>query len=307
MQRVFYFAALKEIGCDHWCALYRPQGCHQDDNQKIANMNTMEFQLKGKLVDFNLTEVIQFLNMNHKSGELAIHDASHMQIGSMFLLAGELVHASMNDSHGLTAFNRNLHLAEGYFVFLADRQTPAQSIEMSTQVLLMEAHVRNDERRQLQGQLPHAETILTLANEVASVPSLNTSEWKTISFVNGRRTISRICRKFGDELGALWALHGLYSKGLVVPVAAESPFFPLTPLVLHASQVSEERPYPPRLRTNLLLKAIDGRTTLKHLADGLKMDFRELNEDIRLLLELKWISFNAEDERVWNLYWQDPH
>lgn len=271
-------------------------------------MNTMEFQLKGKLVDFNLTEVIQFLNMNRKSGELAIYDSAHAQVGSMFLLAGELVHASMNGSHGLTAFDRILHLAEGYFVFLADKQTPAQSIEMPTQVLLMEAHVRHDQRLQLQGQLPHVDTILTLVNDVASVPALNTSEWKALSLVNGRRSIARICQKIGDELGALWALHALLSKGLVVPVvAAESPLCPLTPLLLHASMVSEERPYPPRLRTNLLLKAIDGRTTLKQLADSLKMDFRELNEDIRLLLELKWISFNAEDERVWNLYWQDPH
>jgi hypothetical protein len=35
------------------------------------------------------------------------------------------------------------------------------------------------------------------------------------------------------------------------------------------------------------------------------MDSPELIEDIRLLLELKWISFNAEDERIWNHYWQD--
>ncbi|MBN2400737.1 MAG: DUF4388 domain-containing protein [Candidatus Aminicenantes bacterium] len=270
-------------------------------------MNTMEFQLKGKLVDFNLTEVIQFLSMNRKSGELAIHDSAHDKVGSLFLLEGELVHATMNGSIGTTAFDRILHLADGYFIFLAELRTESRSIKQSIQVLLMEAHTRNDERRQLQGQLPHADTILTLANEVACVPSLNTSEWKALSFVNGRRSIARICLKFGDELGALWALHGLYSKGLVVPVAAESPLFPLTPLVLHASVVSEERPYPPRLRTNLLLKAIDGRTTLKRLADGLKMDFLELNEDIRLLVELKWISFNAEDERIWNLYWQDPH
>jgi hypothetical protein len=267
----------------------------------------MEFQLKGKLADFDLTEVIQFLNLNRKSGELAIHNSGHDLLGSLFMLDGELVHACFNGSHGLTAFDRILHLAEGYFIFLADKQAPARSIEMPIQILLMEAHVRQDELRHLLNELPIPETFLTLVSDIASVPPLNTSEWKVLSLVNGRRTISRISQKSGDELGALRALHALIAKGLVAPMATESPLFPLIPSFQSSSAISAERPYPPRLRTNLLLKAIDGRRSLKQLADCLKVEFPELIEDIRLLLELKWISFNAEDEHVWFLYCQDPH
>jgi hypothetical protein len=245
--------------------------------------------------------------MNRKSGELAIHNHAHEKAGSLFMISGELIHASMNGSSGLAAFDRILHLADGYFVFLAEQKTESRSIEMPIQVLLMEAHVRQDERLQLQSELPAAETVLTMASDVGSVPPLNTCEWKALSLINGRRTIARICQKFGDELGALRALHALIVKGLVAPMVLESPLFPLTPHPQSAAAVSEDRPYPPRLRTNLLLKAIDGRTSLKQLAASMKMDVPELIEDVRLLLELKWVLFNAKDEQIWSHYWQESH
>jgi hypothetical protein len=201
---------------------HSPAAYSQDSGWKVAKMNTMEFQLKGKLVDFNLTEVIQFLGMNRKSGELAIHNSAHDKVGSLFFLEGELVHASMNGNSGMAAFDRILHLTNGYFIFLAELRTESRSIKQSIQVLLMEAHTRNDERLQLQGELPAADTVLTLANDIASVPPLNTCEWKALSFVNGRRSIARICQKFGDELGALWALHGLY-RVAALPAHSPSP------------------------------------------------------------------------------------
>lgn len=269
-------------------------------------MKNTEFQLRGKLVDFRLTEVVQFLHMNRKTGELAIYGDDNAPLGSVFLIQGELVHASLNDISGVTAFDQIMVLDRGYFIFLAERISQNLTIERPVEVLLMEAHVRHDELSRFRAELPPPETILSIVNDLESVPSLNTGEWKILSLVNGQRTIGRISQKTGDEHAALAALHSLLAKGLVVAQTSEAPIQFLSPQPVPATSMSGERMYPPRLRTNLLLKAIDGRTTMKQLAGGLKMEMAELAEDIRLLLDLKWISFNADEEKLWLNYCQDP-
>ncbi len=270
-------------------------------------MKNAEFQLRGKLVDFRLPEVVQFLHMNRKTGELSIYADDHAQLGSVFLIQGELVHANLKDINGTDAFNQIMMLDRGYFIFLAGRISQNLTIERPLEALLMETHIRHDELSRYRAELPPSETILSIVNNLESVPSVNTSEWKILSLVNGKRTIGRISQKVGDEHATLGALHSLLAKGLVMALATESPIQVLMPQPIPATSMSGERLYPPRLRSNLLLKAIDGHTTIKQLADGLKMEMAELAEDIRLLLELRWISFNAADEKVWLNYCQDLH
>jgi len=270
-------------------------------------MKNTDFQLKGGLADFRLPEVVQFLHMNRKTGELALYSDDHAHIGSVFLIQGELVHANLNECSGVAAFDRIMLLDRGYFIFLADRISQNLTIERPVQVLLMEAHVRQDELSRFRAELPPNEAVLSIVNDITSAPSLTTLEWKILSLVNGKRTIGRIIQKINDEHAAMGILHSLMAKGLITEQTAASPIFNLTPAPFPASDVVGERPYPPRLRTNLLLKAIDGHTTLKQLADNLKMEMTELTEDIRLLLELNWISLNAHDEKTWLHYCQDPH
>jgi len=270
-------------------------------------MKSGEFQLKGKLTDFNLQEVVQFLHMNRKTGELAIYADDHTQLGSVFLIQGELVHANLNDFSGTDAFSQIMMLDRGYFIFLTGRISQNLTIERPLEVLLMEVHIRHDELRRYRGELPPPETVLSIVNDLETVPSLTTQEWKILALINGKRSIGRIAQKAADEHAALGALHSLLVKGLITVTTTKSPVLALTPQPLPASGEHGERPYPPRLRTNLLLKAIDGRTTLAKLADSLQIDMQELAEDIRLLLELRWISFPAADEKAWRQYCQDPH
>jgi hypothetical protein len=270
-------------------------------------MKNAEFQLRGKLTDFNLHEVVQFLHMNRKTGELVIYADDHVPLGSVFLIQGELVHANLKDMNGTAAFDQIMMLHRGYFVFLADRICENLTIEQPIEALLMEAHIRHDELNRYRAELPTAGTILSIVNDLESVPSVNTCEWKILSLINGKRTIGRISQKVGDEHTTLSALHSLLAKGLIITQTMESPIHTLTPQPIPATSMSAERQYPPRLRSNLLLKAIDGHTTIKQLADGLKMEMAKLAEDICLLLDLRWISFNAADEKVWLNYCQDLH
>jgi len=92
-------------------------------------MTNSEFQLRGKLADFRLPEVVQFLHMNRKTGELAIYADDHAPLGSVFLIQGELVHASLNDISGVSAFEQIIILDRGYFIFLAERISQNLTIE----------------------------------------------------------------------------------------------------------------------------------------------------------------------------------
>jgi hypothetical protein len=270
-------------------------------------MMNLEFQLKGKLADFRLPEIVQLLHLGRKSGELALFADDHAPAGSIFLIQGELVHAVLGESRGVAAFSRIMMLDRGYFTFLADRISRELTIERPIEALLMEAHARHDELVRFRAELPPPDTVLSIAGGVADVPRLSGDEWQVLSLVNGRRTIGRIVDKTGDELAALSALHSLLAKGLLRWGNASSPLEGLVPLPLPAAQTSRERPYPPRLRTNLLLKAINGHTTLGCLARDLRMDMTELVEDIQLLLELKWVSFGAGHEETWQHWVNDPH
>ncbi|MBN2345381.1 MAG: DUF4388 domain-containing protein [Candidatus Aminicenantes bacterium] len=270
-------------------------------------MKSGEFQLKGKLGDFRLPEVVQFLHLNRKSGELVLHAEDHAPIGRLFLIQGELVHAEMDGSGGLAAFERIMHHEHGYFIFLAERISQNLTIERPVEVLLLEAHARHDELSRYRAELPPPGTVLSITESVSSVPPLNTAEWRILSLVDGKRSISRIVQKAGDEHAALGALHSLMAKGLVTASIEDSPLRGLLPKPVPAAGVSGERPYPPRMRTNLLLKAIDGRTSLSQLSEKLGMGMAELVEDIRLLLELNWIALDGTDERTWRQHCQDPH
>jgi hypothetical protein len=266
---------------------------------------TPDIQLKGKLSDFQLHEIVQLLHLGRKSGELALFGDDHAPAGSIFLIQGELVHAVLGESRGVAAFARIMMLDHGYFTFLADRISRELTIERPIEALLMEAHARHDERVRFRAELPPPEAVLSLAGNVADIPRLDIGEWQVLSLVNGRRTIARIVEKSGDEHAALGALHSLFAKGLLKRESATSPLDGLIPWPLPAAQASGERPYPPRLRTNLLLKAIDGRTAIGRLAESLQLEVAELAEDIRLLLELNWIRFGAEDRKVWDQCVQD--
>jgi hypothetical protein len=127
---------------------------------------------------------------------------------------------------------------------------------------------------------------------------LNPGDWKILSMVNGRRTIKRICQKIGDELVACSVLWDLLCRGLITKVHPDSDWNHLIPLRISPDEVKSERPFPHFLRTNLLLKTIDGHTSLKELGKKLNIEENDIIEDIKYLYDTHWIKFSAVQENV---------
>jgi hypothetical protein len=111
---------------------------------------------------------------------------------------------------------------DGFFTFW-DRVPPpagAVTLEMELQSLIMEGVRRIDERGRISEVFPDlAWVVEAMANpeRVKQSVTLTPDEWKVFFLIDGRRTLSEICRLAGnpDELATLQVLHNLLRANFV--------------------------------------------------------------------------------------------
>jgi hypothetical protein len=84
----------------------------------------------------------------------------------------------------------------------------------------------------------------------------------------------------------------LFKKNVISTTSGEASWKELVPVLVSSRELTTDRPYQPLLRTNLLLKAIDGKTPLKDLITKLNMKENDLVEDIKQLFDTYWIKFS---------------
>jgi len=226
-----------------------------------------------------------------QNGALRIFYSDEKENISLYIRDGNLIHASSSDMVGLNAFFKALKSESGYFKFLTGETQDEVSINKPIAFLLLESQHRADELRHLQNLLPPDDSVLFIVPDPGEIPRLNTSEWRVLAMVNGRRTLKRICDKIGDELQVKKILLELFNKKLTSITSGEASWKELVPIPVPSHELTADRPYPPLLRTNLLLKAIDGKTPLKDLIVKLNLKENDLAEDIKLLVDTRWIGF----------------
>jgi hypothetical protein len=254
--------------------------------------------LSGDLAQFPIVDLIQFLGMSRQNGELNIESRNGHHPTRLHFDKGEVVHAAIGPEEGLSAFYRIIALDKGVFFFRTDRGAPRQSIQQSLHSLLLESVHRRDELQDLRDQLPPDDQVLYL-NPAADFSDGNRpQEWRVLAAVNGRRTLKRICRRAGDELEIKRVVLELLRRGLLVPEAPEAEWESLIPLPVPQSQLQRERLYPSRIRTNLFLKTIDGKTDLRTLRQRSNLRVHDLMEDVRLLVDAGWITFREDQARL---------
>ncbi|MDQ1355153.1 MAG: hypothetical protein QG657_5463 [Acidobacteriota bacterium] len=261
-------------------------------------MDENTLKLSGTLSEFPLADVIQFLGMTEKCGVLRIFKEQEDEYVSLYFKNGNLMHASSNGNSGIGVFYSELAHETGHFKFISGEQPPETSINKPIQVVLLEAQTYSDELKHFQSLLPPDDTVLYIQPYPDNVPVLNSADWQILSMVNGRRTIKRICQKIGDELVARSVLWDLLCRGLISDVHPDTDWNHLIPLPMSPDEVKCDRPFPHFLRTNLLLKAIDGHTSIKELRKKIEISENEIIEDIKYLYDTHWIKFSVVQERV---------
>jgi hypothetical protein len=225
--------------------------------------------LEGNLKDFDLSDILQLIQMGKKTGALQVE--ADNDIGNIFFFEGNAVHAAATEIRGDGAVNRILRWRQGSFAFLPDVTTDQHSIQLPLQHLVLEAARQIDEWQDIQRLIPTMDIVLAIeGNPTAGTEDIKLEpvEWKMLALVDGIRTVNQIARDghLGD-FETCKVLYGLQSSGLLKQVAKPKPAPPPPvtrkpeALVHHTSRpvVMPETPKPTEPEKKGILGGLFGR------------------------------------------------
>jgi uncharacterized protein DUF4388/FHA domain-containing protein len=169
---------------------------------------------------------------------------------------------------------------EGLFTFWEKVPPPATAVtlEMDLQNLLMEGSRRLDERSRLSEVFPDLNmSVEATANpeKVKHSVTMTPDEWKVYFLVDGRRSLSEICRLAGnpDELATLQILHHLVKAkfvGVVNPPEDETPVPVVEPSGVSTSKFQNGKPAPAAAAPGISVQFQDGARAPKAEGDDTK-------------------------------------
>jgi len=115
-------------------------------------------EIEGKLSHMSLPDILQFLNLNHKEGELRV--TSGESCGRVFVKGGQIYNAMLDAVEKEKALFRLLQWNEGKFEFIPKTVSMTKKINSSTGNLLMEGMRQMDELRKKQEQFPDGNSLI---------------------------------------------------------------------------------------------------------------------------------------------------
>ncbi|MEO0280798.1 MAG: DUF4388 domain-containing protein [candidate division WOR-3 bacterium] len=173
--------------------------------------------LQGSLKDFEITDILQLINMNKKDGCLEI--TTKDSVGRIYFEGGSVTHAEIDDRFGESAIHQILVINDGSFKFIPDVKTPRNTISLPIHHLMLEAARSIDEWKQIEKLIPS----LDLVVKVVENPDVDTDniklsseEWKMLTFVDNVSTIKEIAKKVNQsEFQTAKTIYGLITSGLI--------------------------------------------------------------------------------------------
>jgi hypothetical protein len=103
--------------------------------------------LRGNLQSISLTDVVQLLHVNHKTGMLKVD--SGKASGVLYFSQGEVIHAESQSARGELAAFDLLEWVSGHFEFLTTQVQVSPTIRRTVQDLLMDSARLHDSRKRL--------------------------------------------------------------------------------------------------------------------------------------------------------------
>ncbi len=124
--------------------------------------------IEGKLSHMPLPDIIQFLHMNRKDGDLRLAFGS--QTGHIYIKAGDICNATLEGVEKEKALYRLLEWNEGSFEFVPGQIDIHKKIDSSTPSLLMEGMRQVDELKRIRERFPYRKNFLKMKVEPANLP-----------------------------------------------------------------------------------------------------------------------------------------
>lgn len=188
--------------------------------------------LQGSLELTNITDIIQVLHRNAKSGQLRLDNSPGGDVAEVYFLRGDLVHAALNNMVGLEALIELVGWETGEFQFFPNVLSPTTSINLPVEHALMEAVRMCDERqnakhsRRSNKMEQKARTSTDVLEDLLDIPGVDAT------VVAGRdgfviESVGRSTRVNIDELGAALAhsISGVEEMGKELNINAFQDLF----------------------------------------------------------------------------------
>jgi len=173
--------------------------------------------LQGSLKEFDITDVLQLIQMNKKDGCLEITAVD--DFGKIYFENGAVIHAETKERFGENAVHKILLLSEGTFKFNLDVKSPKKSINLPIQHLMLEAARKIDEWKQIEKIIPSVDLMVKIVENPETGTEnikLTSEEWKILTFVDNQSTIKEISLKVNQsEFETAKVFFGLITSGLV--------------------------------------------------------------------------------------------
>lgn len=114
--------------------------------------------IEGKLSHMSVPDILQFLQLNNKEGELRV--SSGTSTGTVYVKDGQVFNAIVDGVEKEKALFRLLALGEGKFEFLPRQISITRKIRTSTGNMLMEGMRQLDELRKRKDEFPDPDTLV---------------------------------------------------------------------------------------------------------------------------------------------------
>jgi hypothetical protein len=167
--------------------------------------------------------------MGERSGMLNINSGRKSAV--IYFKRGQAVHAQVDNFLGEAAVFEIFNWEEGKFAFQTDVGAPERTITMDCQNLIMEAVRRLDEWDKIRGLIPSDDYVAAFSaahEELASRVTLEATEWKVISQVDGVSSVKDIAERAGiGEFETALVIYNLAKSGLL-EVGPSEPAVPKT-------------------------------------------------------------------------------
>jgi hypothetical protein len=172
--------------------------------------------LYGTFDEFSFAEILQLLNLSHKSGTLTVRQGSRHAL--VHLRDGQVVEATCEGRTGAEVIYQLLGWREGEFDFGRTLRPVTRTVHDSTEGLIMEGMRRLDEWQQIEREFADLNVVLRLKSGEAAERYDNLSEEHRIivKLVDARRNVAQIIRESGLEpVQAILLITELISQDLV--------------------------------------------------------------------------------------------
>ncbi len=178
---------------------------------------------QGSLSDLGVVDLLQTIEIGRKTGLILLNSGS--KDGIMYVLNGRIIDAVCGHLTGARAVYRLLTWNEGSFKIDFKPVERSETIELSTQGLIMEGMRRLDEFERLAEQLPPLDTVLVIDPQelLDQYPEgFPSRAGDIIQLFNGKNSILDVADQCGlDDLPALNIISKFYFQGLLKELQAE--------------------------------------------------------------------------------------